>query len=205
MRLLKTWGRTTARGHANWWKSWLLWKTGKLLLSKTVPTRKMPYSRTTDDRILLWAVQSQDQRRSISTELSPGTHTGRPPHHSQRSWECRTIIQPWCNLSWLTGLKTLTIKLSVQSLKKWKSARVDNVPEELVQAGGEDVITTLTTICNKIRQTGEWPTPWTPSLVITLPKKGNLQQCHNNQTISLISSYWTDWSYKRRRSSLKNR
>ena len=48
-----------------------------------------------------------------------------------------------------------------------------------LQAGGEDVITALTTICNKIWQTGEWPTPWTKSLVITLPKKGNLQQCQN--------------------------
>ena len=30
------------------------------------------------------------------------------------------------------------------------------------------------------------PTPWTQSLVITLPKKGNLQQCQNYRTISLI-------------------
>ncbi|WP_419607878.1 hypothetical protein [Thiolapillus sp.] len=36
-------------------------------------------------------------------------------------------------------------------------------------------------------ETGEWPTPWTQSLVITLPKKGNLQQCQNYSTISLIS------------------
>ena len=42
-------------------------------------------------------------------------------------------------------------------------------------------------ICNKIWQTGEWPTPWTQSLVITLPKKGNMQQCQNYRTISLIS------------------
>ena len=43
------------------------------------------------------------------------------------------------------------------------------------------------TICNKIWQTGEWPAPWTQSLVITLPKKGNLQQCQNYRAISLIS------------------
>ena len=72
-------------------------------------------------------------------------------------------------------------------MKKGKSAGVDNIPAELVQAGGEGVITTLMTICNKIWQTGEWPTPWTQSLVITLPKKGNLQQCQNYQTIRLIS------------------
>ena len=72
-------------------------------------------------------------------------------------------------------------------MKKGKSAGVNNIPAELFQADGEDVITTLTTICHKIWQTGEWPTPWTQSLVITLPKKGNLQQYQNYRTISLIS------------------
>ena len=71
--------------------------------------------------------------------------------------------------------------------KKGKSTGVDNIPAELVQAGGKDVITALATICNKIWQTEEWPTPWTQSLIITLPKKGNLQHCQNYRTISLIS------------------
>ena len=79
------------------------------------------------------------------------------------------------------------MEAAVQSLKKGKSAGVDNIPAELVQAGGEDVIPALLTIYNKIWQTGEWPTPWTQSLVITLPKKGNLQQCQNYRMISLIS------------------
>ena len=79
------------------------------------------------------------------------------------------------------------VKAAVQSLEKGKSAGADNISAELVQAGGEDVITALTTICNKIWLVGEWPTPWTQSLVITLLKKGNLQQCQNYRTISLIS------------------
>ncbi|KAI0238708.1 GATA zinc finger domain-containing protein 1 [Lamellibrachia satsuma] len=79
------------------------------------------------------------------------------------------------------------VEAAVKSLKKGKSAGIDNIPAELVQTGGEALITTLTTICNKIWQTGEWPTPWTQSLIITLPKKGNLQMCQNYRTISLIS------------------
>ena len=51
------------------------------------------------------------------------------------------------------------MEAAVQSLKKGKSAGVD-IPAELVQAGGEDVIIALTTICNKSRQTGEWQTPY---------------------------------------------
>ena len=65
------------------------------------------------------------------------------------------------------------MEAEIQSLKKGKSAGVDKIPAELVQAGGEDVITALMTIRNKIWQTGERPTPWTKSLVITLPSKGN--------------------------------
>ena len=77
------------------------------------------------------------------------------------------------------------MEAAVKSLKKGKSAGIDNIPAELVQAGGEALITTLTTICNTIWQSGEWPTPWT--LIITLPKKGNLQMYQNYRTISLIS------------------
>ena len=79
------------------------------------------------------------------------------------------------------------MEAAVQLSKKGKSAGVDNIPTELVQADGEDIITTLTTICNKIWQTGEWQTLRTQSLVITLPKEGNLQQCQNYRTVSLIS------------------
>ena len=119
------------------------------------------------DRILHWAVQSQDKWRSISTELYPDRH-------------------------WLTEddhpILCRKMEAAVQSLKKGKSAIVNNIPTEGVQAGGEHIITTVTTICNKIWQTGEWPTPWTQCSIITFPKKGNLQQCQNYRTISLVSN-----------------
>ena len=41
------------------------------------------------------------------------------------------------------------VEAAVQSLKKGKTAGVDNIPAELVQAGGEDVNNVLTTICKK--------------------------------------------------------
>ena len=62
------------------------------------------------------------------------------------------------------------VEAAVKSLKPGKIAGVDNIPAELLQAGGETMIDVLLNICNKIWQTGEWPTPWTQSLVITLPK-----------------------------------
>ena len=82
------------------------------------------------------------------------------------------------------------MEAAVKVLKMGKLAGVDNIPSrtaELVQTGGESMIDILTAVCNKIWKTGEWPTTWTQSLVITLQKKGNLQLCQNYRTISLIS------------------
>ena len=78
------------------------------------------------------------------------------------------------------------VEAAVKAMKTGKSAGVDNIPAELVQAGRESMIDILTSICNKILKTGEWPTTWTQSLVITLSKKGNLHLCQNYRTISLI-------------------
>ena len=57
----------------------------------------------------------------------PQTHKGLPPHPLPKKMEA-----------------------AVQSLKKGKSAEVDNIPAELVQAGGEDAVTALMTVCDKI-------------------------------------------------------
>ena len=70
------------------------------------------------------------------------------------------------------------VEATEKSLKKGKSAGVDNISS----AGEEAMIDMLLIICNKIWQTGEWQ-----SLIITVPKKGNLQLCQNYRTISLIS------------------
>ena len=65
------------------------------------------------------------------------------------------------------------MEAAVKALKMGKSAGVDNIPAELVQAGGEAMIDILTAICNKPWKTREWPTTWTQSLVIT-PKERQL-------------------------------
>ena len=79
------------------------------------------------------------------------------------------------------------VEAAVKAPKMGQSAGMDNIPAELVQAGGEDMIDILTSICRKIWKTGEWLTTWAQSQVITLPKKGNLQLHQNKTTISLIS------------------
>ena len=81
------------------------------------------------------------------------------------------------------------VEITVASLKKGKSGGAETIPAELVQAGGETMTDVLTEICNRIWRTGEWPTPWTQSLMITLPNKrammalGRSPEYHWNQII----------------------
>ena len=56
-------------------------------------------------------------------------------------------------------------------MKKGKSSGFDKIKAELIQAGGENIVDVLTKISNKMSRTGEWPTPWTQSLIITFPKR----------------------------------
>ncbi|KAI8509548.1 hypothetical protein Bbelb_133960 [Branchiostoma belcheri] len=76
---------------------------------------------------------------------------------------------------------------AVRNMKSGKSPGVDNVPAELLKHGGEPVVNIYTVLCQKIWKEKKWPKEWTQSLVIPLPKKGNLRQCQNYRTISLIS------------------
>ena len=78
------------------------------------------------------------------------------------------------------------VEEAIRSLPAGKSPGADNIPAELIKNGGEEVTKIITLICQKIWDTKEWPTAWTQSLVIPLPKKGNLRQCKNYRTISLI-------------------
>ena len=79
------------------------------------------------------------------------------------------------------------IQEAIKMLKKDKSPGVDNIPGELIQAGGEHMATALHNICNQIWKNVKWPQSWTRSLVIPLPKKGDLKVCNNYRTLSLIS------------------
>ena len=79
------------------------------------------------------------------------------------------------------------IEEAVKQMKNGKSPGVDNIPGELIKNGGPEMINALTVICQRIWTTKEWPKTWTQSIMLPLPKKGNLKKCQNYRTISLIS------------------
>ncbi|KAJ8351016.1 hypothetical protein AAFF_G00162180 [Aldrovandia affinis] len=70
----------------------------------------------------------------------------------------------------------LEVEAAVRSLKKGKAAGVDNIPAELLQAGGEAIIDVLTIICNKIWQSGRSTTEQIFNLRIICEKHLQHQQ-----------------------------
>ncbi|XP_072039529.1 uncharacterized protein [Amphiura filiformis] len=53
------------------------------------------------------------------------------------------------------------VEKAIKSLQNGKAPGIDNITAELIRHGGEMTIDILTVICNKIWQSGDWPTPWT--------------------------------------------
>ena len=151
---------------------------------------EMSYWRKKDsqqmDRILLRAVQPWDLWWQHSTGL-----------HSAPDEDLQPILR-------------VEVESAVASLKKRKSGGVHNIPAELFQAGGDTMIDVLTEVCNRIWRAGTLP-PWTQSLIITLPKKGNLQLYRTTElsASSVIraklcwKSYWIGLNPKLKRSGFR--
>ena len=79
------------------------------------------------------------------------------------------------------------IRAAIKKLKNDKAAGLDGIPGEMIKAGGETVVQAMKTIIDQIWKTGEWPTDWTQSEIITLPKVPGTQDCAKHRTISLLS------------------
>ncbi len=57
----------------------------------------------------------------------------------------------------------------------------------MIQAGGQKVTDEIHTICNQIWQEGRVPEEWAKSVIVTIPKKGDLAECSNYRTNALLS------------------
>ena len=78
------------------------------------------------------------------------------------------------------------IRAAIKKLKDGKAAGLDGIYGEIIKAGGETVVQAMKTVIDNIWKTGEWPTDWTQSEIITLPKVPGTQDCAKHRTISLL-------------------
>ena len=79
------------------------------------------------------------------------------------------------------------LEFNLKNLKNDKATGTDNIPAELIKAGGEPVINSLLHLFNVILTTNKAPKASTNSLIVVLFKKGDRLNCKNYRPISLLS------------------
>jgi hypothetical protein len=79
------------------------------------------------------------------------------------------------------------VQEAIRALKKNKSPGSDGITSEMLQAGGEQLAHEIHKLCNKAWHEGTIPGEWGKSILVPIPKKGDLSECSNYRTISLIN------------------
>ena len=79
------------------------------------------------------------------------------------------------------------VQKAIHSLKGNKSPGSDGITAEMLQAGGEKLARQIHKLCNKAWHEGTIPEEWSKSILVPIPKKGDLSRCCNYRTISLIN------------------
>ena len=79
------------------------------------------------------------------------------------------------------------VKWALGSITTNKASGGDGIPVDLFQILKDDAVKVLHSICQQIWKTQQWPQDWKKSVLIPIPKKGNVKECSNYCTIALIS------------------
>jgi hypothetical protein len=79
------------------------------------------------------------------------------------------------------------VEEAIRALKRNKSPGSDGITAEMLQAGGEQLARQIHTLCNKAWVESTIPEEWGKSILVPIPKKGDLSNCSNYRTISLIN------------------
>ena len=79
------------------------------------------------------------------------------------------------------------VEEAIRTLKRNKSPGSDGITAEMIQAGGEQLVRQIHLLCNKAWNESTIPEEWSKSILVPIPKKGDLSQCANYRTISLIN------------------
>jgi hypothetical protein len=80
------------------------------------------------------------------------------------------------------------VKIAIGKLKSYKSPGTDNIPAELIKAGGETLCSEIHRLICSIWNKEELPQQWKESTGIPIHKKGDKTDCNNYRGISLLST-----------------
>ena len=79
------------------------------------------------------------------------------------------------------------VKWALGSITRNKASGGDGIPAELFQILKDDAVKVLHSVCQQIWKVQQWLQDWKRSVFIPIRKKGNVKDCSNYHTITLIS------------------
>jgi hypothetical protein len=86
------------------------------------------------------------------------------------------------------GPSRLEVEIAFAKLKKYKSSASDQIQAELIQAGGEILLSVIHKLINAVWNNEELPDQWKESIIISVPQNGDKTDCNNYRGISLLST-----------------
>jgi hypothetical protein len=80
------------------------------------------------------------------------------------------------------------VEIAIGKLKSYKSPGTDNIPTELIKAGGETLYSEVHRLICSIWKKEELPQQWKESIIVPIYKKVDKTECNNYRGISLLST-----------------
>jgi hypothetical protein len=80
------------------------------------------------------------------------------------------------------------VEIAIEKLKSYKSPGTDQIPAELIHAGGNTLCSEIHKLINCIWNKEELPEQWKESIIVPFCKKGDKMDCSNHRGISLLST-----------------
>ena len=76
--------------------------------------------------------------------------------------------------------------MAIGKLKSHKSPGIDEIPAELIKAGGGTICGEIHKLITSIWKKEKLPEEWKKSIILPIHKKGNKTDCNNYRGISLL-------------------
>jgi hypothetical protein len=89
------------------------------------------------------------------------------------------------------GLSHLEVEIANAKLRKYKSPGNDEISTELIQSGGEILLSAIHKLINSFWNKEELPDEWKEPLIVPIQQKGDKTDCNNRHGIPLSSTSYT--------------
>ena len=78
------------------------------------------------------------------------------------------------------------VELAIDKLKSHKLPGIDEIPAELIKAGGGTICLEIHKLITSIWKKEKFPEEWKESIIVPIHKKGDKLDCNNYRGISLL-------------------